>query len=136
MRRIPLKRPLKERRTEPAPRLPHVSSGYNGCALLPSYRTYLHFALAILVAAFVSFHPYLDAAGLCGSGGCPKPSHSSHATHVGFSTTCLAAVLVASGAAVFALASSLGRRRVAEHRRPVEPYLSPDTPPPRVLSSR
>ncbi|QIN81032.1 hypothetical protein GBA65_21545 (plasmid) [Rubrobacter marinus] len=91
--------------------------------------------LAVLVAAFLAMHPYLDAAGLCGAGGCPEPSQSSsHAAHGGgFSAACVAAVLVNSAATTLAFASLLGRRFVGDHRRPVETYLSPDTPPPRVL---
>ncbi len=105
-------------------------------ALLSSRRTYFLVALTVLVVVFVSFHPYFDAEGLCGSGGCPKPSHSSHATHsISFSTVCLAAVLVTSDAAALTFASFFKRLRAANHRRPSETYLSPDAPPPQILSS-
>jgi hypothetical protein len=93
-------------------------------------------ALVVLVVAFVAFHPYLDEAGLCGLGGCPEASQTSHAAHVGFSTACLFAVLVTSGARALASASFFGRRRAADPLRPTEAYLSPDPPPPRVTPSR
>jgi hypothetical protein len=91
--------------------------------------------MAIFVLAFSSFHFYFDATGLCGLGGCPEPSQSSHASHSGGSSTaCVAAVLVA-----FLMVSSLvtfsGRRRAADHRCPAEAYPSPDPPPPRSLTS-
>lgn len=110
---------------------------YNEPALVTLRRSYFVFALAVLVAAFLALHPYLDAAGLCDLGGCPEASQSSsHAAHgMGTSATCLAAVLVASGAAALAFASLLGRRRVADQHRPAEAYLSPDTPPPQILPS-
>lgn len=37
---------------------------------------YLLFAL--LVSAFVTFYPQLDAAGYCDGGGCPEVSYSAH----------------------------------------------------------
>jgi hypothetical protein len=92
-------------------------------------------ALAVLVAAFLVLHPYLDEAGLCGLGGCPEASQSSHGGHAGFSNTCLVAVLATFPAAL-AFASFFGRRRAADHPRPIEAYLSPDPPPPRLLPSR
>lgn len=101
-------------------------------------RTHVVTLLAVMVGVFVILHPYLDEAGLCGLGGCPEPSQSSsHAAHSGgFSTACMAAVLVASGTAAFAFASLFGGRRIADHRRPIETYLSLDTPPPRFLLGR
>jgi hypothetical protein len=92
-------------------------------------------ALVVLVVAFVSFHPFLDEAGLCGVGGCLEASQSSPAAHVGFSTACLFAVLAALPAAL-AFAPFLGRRRADYQPGPTDTYLSPDPPPPRVSSSR
>jgi hypothetical protein len=111
------------------------SPGYNGAAMTASYRAELLVAMAVFVLTFSSFHFYLDAMGLCGLDGCPEPSQSSHETHSGSSwTSCVAAVLAA-----FLLVPSLvavsGRRRVAKHWCPAEAYPSPDTPPPRSLSS-
>jgi hypothetical protein len=104
--------------------------------VLTARHTYL-LALAMLVAAFVALHPYLDEAGLCGFGGCPEASQqSSHAAHTSFSTTCLAAVLAASGARTLAFASFFGRRRGTDYPRPTETYLSLDPPPPRISPSR
>src|SRR5688572_10277047 len=72
----------RHRRT---PAYPEASmQGYNLHALPSVGRTYL-IALAVLVAAFVTFYPLLD----CGPGGCPEASQSSHAAHSGLSTTCL-----------------------------------------------
>jgi hypothetical protein len=93
-------------------------------------RTYVA-ALAVLVAAFVALYPYLGEMGFCGSGGCPEVSHSSHAPPAGYWAACLVAVLVASPAAPLA-AASFSRRRAADHPRPTEPCLSPETPPPRA----
>ena len=99
---------------------------------MTSFRAYLLTALAVFVFAFASFHAYFDAAGLCGLGGCPDASHTADGSHgAGFSTACVAAVLGASLAA-HAFASFFGRR-ATEQRRPSATYLSPDTPPPRVL---
>ena len=42
---------------------------------------YLLFAL--LIAAFVSFYPQLDAAGYCDGGGCPEVSYSAHGAGAG-----------------------------------------------------
>jgi hypothetical protein len=91
--------------------------------------------LVILVIAFASFHPYFDAAGYCGLGGCQEASQSSHAAHAGLSTTCLVAVLAASPMAL-AFAFFFGRRRAADFPLLTEAYLSPDPPPPRVSPSR
>jgi hypothetical protein len=112
-----------------------IPRAINGPAMTTSYRAQLLVAMAVFVLAFSSFHFFFDATGLCGLGGCPEPSHSSHAAHSGgFSTACVAAVLVA-----FLLVPSLipfsGRRRAAKHRRPAEAYPSPDTPPPRSITS-
>lgn len=87
---------------------------------------------AVLLAAFVMLYPLLD----CGAQGCPEISQASHATHAGLSTACLAVVLAGSGAAAPVLLPFLGRRRIANPLRPVETYLSPEAPPPRVLLSR
>lgn len=88
--------------------------------------------LTILVAAFVALHPYLDASGLCGSGGCQEASQASHAPHAGFfSAVCVGAVLAASAAAAASpFAAPSGRRRIAGLRQPVGAFLPPDTPPP------
>lgn len=93
---------------------------------------------AILASAFLTLHPYLDEAGLCGAGGCPEASQSSsHTAHsTSFTTACLAAVLAASGAAALAFAPFFVSLRAADHRRPVEAYLSLDTPPPQVSPNR
>jgi hypothetical protein len=110
------------------------SAGYNGPAMAPSYRAQLLVALGVFVLAFTTFHFYLDAAGLCGLGGCPELSQSSHVAHHGggSSTACAAAVLVAS-LTVSAPAPFSGRHRAAKHRCPAEAYHTPDTPPPRFF---
>ncbi|MDP9479826.1 MAG: hypothetical protein M3R38_29895 [Actinomycetota bacterium] len=94
--------------------------------------TALALLLAVLVATFVALYPLLD----CGPEGCPEASQASHAAHAGLSTACLAAVLVGSGAAAPIFRPFVGRRRITNPRRPVETYLSPEAPPPRVLPSR
>ena len=93
-------------------------------------RTRLTVALAVLVVAFVSLYPYLDSAGYCDRGGCPEMAQLSHAHHADSPAPGAVAVLAASGAAAAALASA-SRRWVTEHRRPAEPCLPPEPPPPR-----
>lgn len=97
-----------------------------------THPTALAVLLAVLVAAFVVLYPLLD----CGPEGCPEVSQSSHAAHAGLSTACLAAVLVGSGVAAPIFLPFLGRRRITNPRRPVETYLSPEAPPPRLPPSR
>jgi hypothetical protein len=110
-------------------------AGYNPRVLLLGHAHLV--ALVVLVTAFVALHPYLDKAGLCGFGGCPEASQqSSHAAHTSFSTTCLVAVLAASGARALAFTPFFGRCRATDYPRPTEVYLSPDPPPPRVSPSR
>jgi hypothetical protein len=98
--------------------------------VLIKYRVHLLIAIALFVCAFVSSHPYLDAEDLCGLGGCPDASHAT-----GSSAACVAAVLAAA-VATPAFRRFFKRRRVAGHLWPAGPYLSPDTPPPRVSPSR
>ena len=88
-------------------------------------------SVAVLVALFGMLHPALDAAGLCGSGGCPEMMESSGG-HTGFSLSCIAAVVSAFSVVAFAGALfSLGRRPT-NHSRPHELYLTLDPPPPRL----
>ena len=103
---------------------------------MPCSRRTLFVLFAVLLTAFVTLHPYLDGAGLCDHGGCPEASQSSHAVHVSVSTACVAAVFVAPFGAALAFARFSGRRRVDDEWRPDETFLSPDTPPPRVLPVR
>jgi hypothetical protein len=110
-------------------------AGYNAIVLMLG-RAHLTMALTVLVVAFVSFHPYLDQADLCGLAGCPEVSQSAHGPHAGFSTACLVAVLAASGARALAGTSFFGRRRADDYLRPPETYLAPAPPPPRVFQSR
>ncbi|MGB3633918.1 MAG: hypothetical protein WA982_07750 [Rubrobacteraceae bacterium] len=87
--------------------------------------------VAVLVALFGALHPALDAAGLCGSGKCPDMVESAPGGHTGFSLSCIAFVISASGVAMFALASISLRRRLSDPSKPHELYLSPEPPPPR-----
>ncbi len=107
-------------------------SNYNESVMKNSSHARLTIALAVLVAVFVALYPLLD----CGPEGCPEVSQSSHAAHAGLSTACLAAVLVGSGVAAPIFLPFLGRRRITNPRRPVETYLSPEAPPPRLPPSR
>lgn len=107
------------------------------------YRTQLLVALAIVLFAFGTLDPYLDAEGLCGFAACPKPAQSMDVTpggansgaNGGFSGACLVAVL-AFFLATPAFIRSSGGGRAAEDRRPADAYLPPETPPPRLLRSR
>lgn len=84
-------------------------------------------ALAILVAVFVALYPYLGGADMCDHSECPYAAHSASG---GFSTVCLIAVL-AVVPAVRTLAKSQPRGATLV-TRPVELFLSPDPPPPRI----
>ncbi len=84
--------------------------------------------LAFLVAAFVALYPYLGGMDMCGSGGCPQIVLS---TSGGVSWTCLLAVVVAAAPVVRTIATSR-QRVVTSEWRPVQVYLSPDPPPPRI----
>ena len=89
-------------------------------------------ALVVMVAALLA-SPFLDEVGLCGHGGCPEASQSTHAAHAGPSGACLAAVLVAAGAAAPALFASPGGRRPFRQQRPTEAHLPPESPPPQLF---
>ncbi len=97
--------------------------------------TYL-LALAVLVAVFVVSYPYLGAMGMCDSGECPYAAQSSsHTSSAGLVSVCISAVLSAFPA-VLAFALLRGRRLPASASRPMQLYLSPDSPPPRSFLSR
>ena len=99
---------------------------------MPFARRALLVLLVVAIAAFSSSDPYLEGLGLCGHGGCPEASQSSHVVHSGSSGACLAAVLVAAGVAGPAFFAGLGLGRATRQRRPAEAYLPPDPPPPQV----
>ncbi len=104
--------------------------------ILDSRRTYLHVATAVLVAAVVTFYPYLSEVGFCGgpSGQCPQALQGQGMPSTGLGATCVAAVLVTSFAALI-----IGLRRRRYHRfsdpKPLELHLSPEPPPPRAYLS-
>ena len=104
---------------------------YNPGVMLLLRRTRMA-ALVVMVAALLA-SPFLDEVGLCGHGGCPEASQSSHAAHAGASSACLAAVLVATGAAASAFFASLGGRRPVRQQRPAEAHLPPELPPPQLF---
>ena len=92
--------------------------------------SYLLFAL--LVAAFITFYPQLDAAGYCGDGGCPEVSYPAHASGgaVAPGVSFVVAVLVA----VSGILPARAARFVLLTPPPdalVGIILSPETPPPR-----
>ncbi|QIN84515.1 hypothetical protein GBA63_19100 [Rubrobacter tropicus] len=89
-------------------------------------------ASVLLVFVFLVSHPYLEGAGLCDDGGCPPATQLSHATHAEPSSSCPAAVLAAAGAAAPAFFAFVGCRRASRQRRPLEAYLPPEPPPPRL----
>lgn len=104
---------------------------YNIYAMKPKVRIpYLLFAL--LVAAFITFYPQLDAAGYCDAGGCPEVSYPAHAAG--------AAVVSGASFVVAALVAVPGILlcRAAGSMLPIPSpdvlfgiILSPETPPPR-----
>ena len=66
----------------------------------------------MFVLAFASLHPFFDAAGLYGLGGCPEPSSSSHEVHGGVSSAACVAAVLAAALTVHARATFFGRRDV------------------------
>lgn len=107
-------------------------------AAVSTRHTYL-FALAVLVAAFVSLYPYLGAMDMCHSGECPYATQSStqsSAASAGVAGLCLGAMLAVSPAGIFALAMLRGRRLTDERSRPAQFFHPPDPPPPQLSLSR
>ena len=89
--------------------------------------------LALLVAAFITFYPQLEAGGYCGDGSCPEVSYSAPASGglVASGASFVVAVLVAIPAITF-----LRGVRFARSAPPpalVGITVSPETPPPRPL---
>ena len=94
-------------------------------------------ALALLVAAFVAFYPYLSGMGPCYGGECPYATHSSsEGSNTGFATACVGAGLVASSVAVLAFAVRRGCLATTDDPRPTEVYFSLEPPPPRLPLTR
>ena len=90
--------------------------------------------LAVLVAAFVAFYPYLAGMEMCGVGECPYVARSYHEGSAG-PAPCVSAVLAASSAAVLAFVAFRRHRVGTDASRPTEVYLSLDPPPPRLSPS-
>lgn len=86
-------------------------------------------ALALLVAVFVAFYPYLEPAGSCGAGGCPQLSQAHAPSSPNLPAGDIVAVLAAP--ASVATLRAAGFLRPASDRHPEEVHLSPDSPPPR-----
>ena len=112
---------------------------YNSQDVRYSVRT-PYLLLALLVAAFITLYPQLEAAGYCGDGSCPKVSHSAPAS--GPVSGPVSGALVASGAsfvvavlvAIPTIARSLAFRLALSPPPPalVGITLSPETPPSRL----
>ena len=87
--------------------------------------------IALLVAAFITFYPQLEAGGYCGEGSCPEVSYSAP----------LSGGIIASGAsfvvAVLVAIPAITILRGVRFARSSPPpalvgiALSPETPPPR-----
>ena len=96
--------------------------------------SYLLFAL--LVAAFITLYPQLDAAGYCEDGGCPEVSYPAHASGAGSGGMVAQGVSFVVGALVVVL-GVLPIRAVRSVLLTPPPdalvgiILSPETPPPR-----
>ncbi len=89
--------------------------------------------LALLVAAFITFYPQLEAAGYCGSGSCPEVSYSAHASTSGGFVASGASFVVAVIVAIPAITFIRGVRFVRSAPPPALVGItpSPETPPPR-----
>ena len=112
---------------------------YNSRDVRSSVRT-PYLLLALLVAAFITLYPQLEAARYCGDGSCPEVSHSAPASGpasglasgapVASGASFVVAVLVALPTIVRALAFRLAIS--APPSALVGITLSPETPPPRL----
>jgi hypothetical protein len=92
-------------------------------------RTYL-FALAMLVAVFVSLYPYRGAEGMCDSGSCPQMVHSATG---GVCAACGLLAALAAAPTMRAVLQLLLRGALSEPP-PLQVFSSPDPPPPRPSS--
>lgn len=83
--------------------------------------------LAVLVLAFATCYPYLNATGSCGEPGCPHLSHASVSVElpVGAFAAPFGALPVAP------ILAGRDRRRPVSDRKPADPYLPPEPEPPR-----
>jgi hypothetical protein len=103
---------------------------YNPTDVRATVRT-PYLLLALLMAAFITFYPQLEAGGYCGAGSCPEVSYSAPASGgiVASGASFVVAVLVAIPAITFVRGVSLARS--APPPALVGITLSPETPPPR-----
>ncbi len=87
--------------------------------------------LALLVAAFITFYPQLEAGGYCGDGSCPEVSYSAPASggFVAPGASFVVAVLIAIPAITFVRGVRFARS--APPSALVGITVSPETPPPR-----
>ena len=89
--------------------------------------------LALLVSAFITFYPQLEAAGYCGNGSCPEVSYSAHASTSGgivaSGASFVVAVLVAIPEITFVRGVRFARSAPPPALVGITP--SPETPPPR-----
>ncbi len=90
--------------------------------------------LALLVAAFITFYPQLEAGGYCGDGSCPEVSYSASASTSGGIVASGASFVVAVLVAIPTIARALAFRLALPAPPPalVGITLSPETPPPRL----
>ena len=108
--------------------------GRRGMYNLSDVRATVHtpyLLLALLVAAFITFYPQLEAGGYCGAKSCPEVSYSAPASGgiVASGASFVVAVIVAIPAVTFVRGVRLARS--APPPALVGITLPPDTPPPR-----
>jgi hypothetical protein len=82
--------------------------------------------VVVLVTAFVALHPYLGPLEFCGPGGCPHTVEAHGASHID----------PVGGAAVMVMPIAALAFHPSSDRRPEEAYLSPEPPPPQLVSDR
>lgn len=111
---------------------------YNRYAVKPTIRLpYLLFAL--VVAAFVTLYPQLDAAGYCGNDGCPEVSYPAHAAGAAAGGAVSAGVSFVVAALVVVPGVVLVRQARLVLRAPPQDMFTgtvfpPETPPPRFFA--
>lgn len=93
------------------------------------WRRHLTAVVAVLVAVFVAFYPYLNPAGYCGPDGCPEVSQASAPAMP--DSPAGGALAVLTTAATVAALSAASLLRAPPDQSPEQVHLSPETPPPR-----
>lgn len=87
--------------------------------------------VALLVTAFVTLYPQLDATGYCSGAECAETSAYAHGFGGGLAGSCLLAAALVSGSALAAASTARLARSQLSGVTPRSLCLSPEPPPPK-----